>query len=164
MQQWYVMHTKPYKEHFLLDQLSRQQIESYLPVFHKSNAEGFSSGKAFFPGYLFVHTDIVEQGISCMLWVPGAKGIVCFGGEPACVSDAFIQQLRTKMDQLNTGERTRYLRYREGDQVTIASGPFEGFQAVFNQYLPDRDRVRLLLKTLAELNVRVEIPAGQLAI
>lgn len=164
MQQWYVMHTKPYKEQFLFDQLKHNQIESYLPVLKKTNPFGSSFGRAFFPGYLFVRTDISICGISRMLWIPGAKGIVCFGGEPACISDAFIQHLRTHMDQLNTGERTRYLRYREGDSVTIAAGPFEGFQAVFNQYLPDRDRVRLLLKTIAEINVHVEIPAGQLAL
>jgi transcriptional antiterminator RfaH len=163
MKQWYVMHSKPNKEWFLFDQLGHREIESYLPVLKKNKTLWISRGKAFFPGYLFVKTDITVCGISSMLWIPGAKGIVCFGGEPAWVSEMFIDQLKHKMDQMNREEKSRFYKYREGDVVTIASGPFSGFQAVFNQYLPEHVRVRLLLTTLAENNVHIEIPAGQLA-
>lgn len=163
MLHWYVMHAKPCKERFLFEQLCLNQVESYLPLVKKWGKLTLTAGRPFFPGYLFVHTDVIECGISHLLWIPGAKGIVCFGGEPASVPDTFIQQLKNKMDLINSASQSRTLSYHEGDQVTISSGPFEGFQAVFNVYLPEHDRVRLLLKTLAENSFHLEVPAHQLA-
>lgn len=69
-----------------------------------------------------------------------------------------------KMDMLNAEPKSRMLRYRNGDAVTIADGPFEGFQAIFNQYLPAQDRVKLLLKTLADNSIHIDVPAEQLAV
>jgi len=112
---------------------------------------------------MFVRVDILECGISQLLWVPGSKGIVCFGGEPASVSDGFVLQLKNKMNYLNTDLESRFKRYKEGDAVTISGGPFEGYLAVFNEYLPAQDRVRLLLKTITDSSIRLEVPAGQLA-
>jgi len=163
MLHWYVMHSKPQKELFLFKQLCLSQIESYLPVLKKNNQFTLPSERAFFPGYLFVRVDIALSGISQLLWTPGSKGIVCFGGEPASVSDSFIEGLMRKMDSINTEPKSRLLRYRNGDAVIIANGPFEGFQAIFNQYLPAQDRVRLLLKTIAENSIHIDVPAGQLA-
>ncbi len=163
MLHWYVMHSKPQKELFLCRQLCLNQVESYLPLIHKFDHFGMSSTRAFFPGYLFVRADIALCGISQLLWIPGSKGIVCFGGEPASVTDSFIEGLMRKMATLNAEPRSRMLRYRNGDAVTISDGPFEGFQAIFNQYLPAQDRVKLLLKTLADNSIHVDVPAGQLA-
>lgn len=163
MLHWYVMHSKPQKELFLYRQLCLNQVESYLPLIQKIDHFGISCTRAFFPGYLFVRADISVCGVSQLLWIPGSKGIVCFGGEPANVSDSFIEGLMRKMDSINTSPRSRLMHYQNGDAVTIANGPFEGFQAIFNQYLPGQDRVRLLLKTLAENSIHIDVPAGQLA-
>ena len=163
MLHWYVMHSKPQKELFLFKQLCLNQVESYLPLIKKFDHFGMVSTRAFFPGYLFVRADIALCGVSQLLWIPGSKGIVCFGGEPASVSDSFIEGLMRKMDSFNAEPKSRLLRYRNGDAVTIAEGPFEGFQAIFNQYLPAQDRVRLLLKTLADNSIHIDVPAGQLA-
>jgi len=163
MMHWYVMHTKPNKEFFLCEQLRLHQIEPYLPLIARIDRLHFPLSRAFFPGYLFVHIDLVTCGISPLLWIPGAKGIVCFGGEPAIVPDVFIQQLRAKMDAMSTYPFLKPPMFKAGDSVTIHSGPFEGFQAIFNQYLPEKDRVRLLLKTMAENSFYLEVPASQLA-
>lgn len=163
MLHWYVMHAKPQKELFLFKQLNLNQIESYLPLATNNGHFRLGGMKPFFPGYLFVRVDIATSGISQLLWIPGSKGIVCFGGEPASVSDGFILQLKIKMGSINSEPGSRMQRYHDGDPVTISSGPFEGFQAVFNEYLPAQDRVRLLLKTIADSCIRLEVPAGQLA-
>jgi len=158
------MHSKPQKELFLFKQLGLNQIEAYLPMLTRSGSLDLHRSRVFFPGYLFIRTDIHQCGISQLLWIPGSKGIVCFGGEPASVSDGFVFQLKDKMGHLNADTASRVQRYRDGDSVTLSSGPFEGYQAVFNEYLPAQDRVRLLLKTIADSSIRLEVPAGQLAV
>lgn len=156
---WYVMHSKPQKELFLLNQLHSNRIEAYLPML---NSRTTGKARPFFPGYLFICVDIAITGISELLWIPGSKGVVCYGGTPASVPDQFIQRLKQEMETIDAEPHTRMLRYKDGDLVKICSGPFEGFQAVFNQYLPEQDRVRLLLRTLAENSIYLEVPASQL--
>lgn len=153
------MHSKPQKELFLLNQLHSNRIEAYLPML---NSRTTGKARPFFPGYLFICVDIAITGISELLWIPGSKGVVCYGGTPANVPDQFIQQLKSKIDTIESGPAPRKLPYKPGDVVRLCSGPFEGYQAVFNQYLPEQDRVRLLLKTLAENSVYLEVPAAQL--
>jgi len=156
---WYVMHSKPQKEQFLFNQLRSHRIETYLPMLHTH-----TTGKArpFFPGYLFICVDVAITGISELLWIPGSKGVVCYGGTPANVPEQFIEQLKHKMETIESEPALRKMPYKHGDMVRLCSGPFEGYQAVFNQYLPEQDRVRLLLKTLAENSVYLEVPAAQL--
>lgn len=101
--------------------------------------------------------------MSTLMWMPGSNGVVCFGGEPGMVPDAFIHQLQHKMDRLNEEPQAKWARYQKGERVEITHGPFEGYQAVFDQYIPSSDRVRLMLKTIAEHQLKVEIPGEQLA-
>lgn len=164
MLNWYVMHTKPHKELFLFEQLYLNQIEAYLPLLKKNYRFERAGARPFFPGYLFVRVDITVSGVSLLLWIPGSKGIVCFGGEPASVSDPFIQQLKSKMELVNSDLKSKFRTYHAGDSVTITTGPFEGFEAIFDHYLPEQDRVQLLLKTLGDNNYHLEVPAGQLAV
>lgn len=159
---WYVMHSKPQKELFLFNQLNLNRIETYLPMVKARNPKAHKRTRPFFPGYLFINVDLAITGTSELLWIPGSKGVVCFGGTPASVPDQFIQRLKQEMETIDAEPHTRMLRYKDGDLVKICSGPFEGFQAVFNQYLPEQDRVRLLLRTLAENSIYLEVPASQL--
>jgi len=162
MMHWYVLRSKPLKEIFLFSQLGFQNIEAYIPLVlnRKKNKSGNSCN--FFPGYLFVRVDMEQNGMSNLMWMPGSNGVVSFGGEPGVVPDAFVQQLRRKMDHLNEEPQAKWVRYRKGERVEITRGPFEGYQAVFDQYLPSSDRVRLMLMTIAEHQIQVVIPGEQL--
>lgn len=157
---WYVMQSKPQKERLLNSQLSINQIESYLPLVKTRNRTGRSITKTFFPGYMFVRLDLTARGISDLNWIPGSRGLVSFGDQPASVPDHFIQQLKNKLEDLNTKQKTRMHNYRQGDIVTITTGPLEGYRAIFNQYLPDKDRVRLFLDMLSENTISLEVPAS----
>ncbi len=163
MMHWYVLRSKPLKEIFLSKQLGFRNIEAYIPFVLKRKKYDPKKSCNFFPGYIFVRIDLEKIGLSALKWIPGSNGVVCFGGEPGVVPDAFIHQLRYKMDRLNEEPQAKWARYQKGDRVEIKHGPFEGYLAVFDQYLPSSDRVRLMLKTIAEHQLKVEIPGEQLA-
>jgi transcription antitermination factor NusG len=78
----------------------------------------------------------MQKGISSLKWVPGSNGVVCFGDEPGEVPEPFIQVLKHKVNRLNEEPQAMWAKYRKGDPVHIKSGPFEGYQAVFDQYIP----------------------------
>ncbi len=164
MMHWYVLRSKPLKEIFLSNQLGFHNIEAYVPLVLNRKKNNSQKSCNFFPGYIFVRIDLEKLGMSALMWMPGSNGVVCFGGEPGVVPDAFIHHLRHKVDHLNEDPQSKWARYQKGDQVKIAQGPFRGYEAVFDQYLPSSDRVRLMLKTIAEHQLKVEIPGEQLAL
>lgn len=164
MMHWYVMRSKPLKELFLYQQLGLHGIEAYIPLvpFRKKGAAS-QIAHNFFPGYLFIHVDLVQSGISCLMYIPGSNGVICFGGEPGVVPEAFIQQLKWKVNHFYETPQPLFSKYKKGDSIRIASGPFEGYMAVFDHYIPTADRVRIMLKTIAEYQVRLEIPSEQIS-
>jgi transcriptional antiterminator RfaH len=65
--------------------------------------------KRLFPGYLFVHLDPEITHTTTISTVPGAKGFVRFGGEPAVVDESIIEALKEAIflisnDRLDTLE------------------------------------------------------------
>ena len=164
MNKWYVMQSKPQKEYFLYSQLRLSQIETYLPLVNVENQNGRTTKKPFFPGYLFIHLNLSKSGTACLQWMPGAKGIVSFGGQPACVPDYFIYQLKNKLETMNTAHKSRSLHISEGSTVKIVQGPFEGYDAIFNEYLPEKDRVNLFLKSLSDSTFSIEMPASHITV
>jgi transcription antitermination factor NusG len=118
--------------------------------------------KPYFPGYLFVSIDPVQDGFSNLQWLPGAIGIVNIGGEPASVPDRLLEAIRTTVDQINQyGLKSTY-DLKAGDLVTITAGPLAGYQAIFDVRLPGSERVRVFLQMLQDRQVCVNLPRWQL--
>jgi transcription elongation factor/antiterminator RfaH len=160
---WYVLHTKPRKEEFLRDQLGIRSIEAYCPRIrvHVVNPRA-RKVSPYFPGYLFVHVDLNNISPSTLQWMPGASGLVSFGGEPAFVPEGLIQAIRQRVDKVNASGGELYDGLHPGEEITIQGGPFTGYEAVFDTRLPGSERVRVLLKLLSKQQVPLELPDGQI--
>ena len=102
----------------------------------------------YFPNYLFVHVDLDVINVSDLRWMPGASGLVSFGGEPASVPDLLIAAVKKQVDQHNESVRDREKNFKQGDVVFIQDGPFAGYEAVFDTHISGQDRVRVLLSLL----------------
>lgn len=160
MVHWYVMHSKPRQEAFLCEQLFIHRIEAYLPSIRLKPANPRSKKEQpFFPGYLFIHVDLEKFSPSDLRWMPGAIGIVCYGGEPAYVTDNVIQAIQ---EQVEAPSKEYDDLFKPGDAVLIKDGLFADYKAIFDFRLPGHDRVRVLLELLQDQRMRLELSAGQL--
>jgi transcriptional antiterminator RfaH len=160
MAHWYVIQSKPQKEDFLMHQLSLHSIESYYPCIRERRSRSLLPRKvAYFPGYIFIHTDLQKTGLSSLRWMPGSMGLVCFGGEPGIIPDAFILAVRQAVLRASLDDSSIH-RFSNGQKVWIQEGTLKGYEAIFHSYLSGEDRVRLLL-CLAQnhAQVSVTIPA-----
>jgi transcription antitermination factor NusG len=161
MEQWYVIQSKPQKEKLLYEQLCLREIEAYYPSIRikpvNPRARKF---KSYFPGYLFVHVDLDLVGTSALQWVPGAIGLVKFGGEPASIAESLLQAIRSKIEKNGADDSYYAARFKHGDTVSINEGPFSGLKAIFDTRLSGSQRVRVLLEVLRDQQLRVELPAG----
>ncbi|MEW6285709.1 MAG: transcription termination/antitermination NusG family protein [Chloroflexota bacterium] len=155
---WYAMRSKPNKEEFLAAQLQAYGLEVFFPVLHvkpvNPRARKF---RPYFPNYLFVHVDLGTVNISDLNWMPGASGLVSFGGEPASVPDLLIAALKKQIEHHNAFLRDQQNNFQRGDVVLIETGPFAGYEAVFDTHLSGRERVRVLLSLLQRRQMPVEI-------
>jgi transcription antitermination factor NusG len=155
---WYVLRTKPHKERLVWQQAEARGLEVYLPQLpaNPSNPRA-KKFKPFFPGYVFVKTNLEQTGFSVFQYMPFTHGLVSFGGEPASVNDSFIHTIRRREDELKRKGTEDLRGYNQGDRVWIQSGPFAGYKAIFDVRLSGQERVRVLLSMLSDRHVALEI-------
>lgn len=160
---WYVIHSKPNKEEFLYDQLCTRNIDAYYPSINVNPVNPRARKRMpYFPGYLFVSANLNAIGSTTLRWMPGAIGLVDFGGEPASIPDELLQRIRHIVDRLNSIGKDRISKFKHGDRVTIQSGPFAGYHAIFDSRLPGYERVRVLMQMLRDRQIGVELSVGQI--
>ena len=97
-----------------------------------------------------------------MQWMPGAVGFVSYGNQPSMVQDALIHGIKKRVDEINIAGGELFHELKQGDLVEIQSGPFAGYEAIFDVRLAGSERVRVLLKLLQGRSTKMEIPAGLL--
>lgn len=155
--QWYTIFCKPHKEAQVADYLRSQNIDVYYPVLRVKPVNPRASKiRAYFPRYIFVHTDLETTGMSTLQWVPGAVGLVKFGGEPAIVPDAFIDYLQERIAEIQAAGGLHLDGLKQGDPVRIKDGPLAGYDAIFDVHLSGAERIQLLLHCLGrETKVKV---------
>ncbi len=100
--------------------------------------------------------------MSTFQWMPHAKGLVSFGGEPAAVPESLIHAIRRRVQEINLAGGERLEGLQPGDEVIIEHGPFSGYEAIFDVKLPGSERVRVLLKMLSRQQVPLELSAGNI--
>jgi len=161
--QWYVLRSKPNKELALWRELSARGWECFYPQLRVQPVNPRSRKvRAYFPGYLFLHTDIEQVGISAVQWVPFSSGFVSFDGWPAMVPDSLVQAIRRHVEEINAAGGEQFVDLKQGETVTIQGGPFDGYEAIFDTRVAGTERVRVLLKLLRVRQVKVELPDGQI--
>lgn len=160
---WYAMRSKPNKEDFLAGQLDSYGIEVFYPRIHVTPVNPRARKVVpYFPNYLFVHVDLDVINASILRWMPGASGLVNFDGEPASVPDLLIGALQKQINDLNESSKSLLDELKRGDKVLVQSGPFAGYEAIFDERIPGRDRVRVLLGFLQRHPIPLELREQQI--
>ncbi len=158
---WYVVHSKPNMEQFLAGQLESRQIIYYLPLLTvKPKNPRCKKSKPYFPGYLFIHADDRSANRLLIERTPGVAGLVNFGGEVAFVPDTILNTIRQKVEQINFTDAETCRKFSKGEKLKIHSGPFAGYDAIFNSSIDGRDRVRVLLTLVEKRMLTVELPVA----
>jgi transcriptional antiterminator RfaH len=160
---WYALRSKPNKEMPLWRELSARGLECYYPRLHVKPVNYRSrTVRPYFPGYVFLHTDLECMGISRFQWMPFSLGLVSFGGAPAMVPDHILNAIRRRVDEINAAGGEQLEGLQRGDPVRIQGGPFDGYEAIFDVRLPGNERVRVFLKLLRVRQMKLELPANQI--
>jgi transcription antitermination factor NusG len=160
---WYTLRSKPRKEEVLWKQLRSQDFEVFFPRLKVQPINPRARKlKPYFPGYMFIHVDLDEVGISTFQWMPHAIGLVAFDGVPATVPENLVHAIIKKVEQIAAAGGEVFDGLKPGDQVRISDGVFAGYEAIFDTRLPGSERVRVLIQMLSDRRLAVEMSAGQI--
>ncbi len=161
---WYALRSKPRKEETLWRQVCARGFQVFFPRLRVFPVNPRAKKvKPYFPGYMFVHVDLDDVGLSTFQWMPYAVGLVCFDNEPAIVPENLIHALRKRLEEIAAAGGEIFEGLRPGDPVKIRNGPFAGYEAIFDARLPGSERVRVLIQMLSDQRrIPVELGASQI--
>mgnify|MGYP001437260729 CR=1 FL=1 len=159
--EWYLLKTKIRQEKRAMENLKRQHIECYCPeVLVEKIFRGKKSKiiEILFPGYLFVNFKNPASSIHSVKNTRGVQSFVAFGGSPALVPSAVIQELKEKT---KTQENLRISNVpKRGDKLKVTDGLFSGISVVFFQ--PNGEERAEVLLTMMNQQVKASIKYSNL--
>jgi transcriptional antiterminator RfaH len=148
MRNWYVIQTKPKKEEEAKSYLSVNGLEVFNPLietFTPRNGRISKELKPLFPSYIFGKFEL-EQDYPLVRWARGVKKVLGFGGYPTSVSEEVIEMIRKRTDDSGVVRKTNQFKFN--DMVRIKSGPLKDLSGMFERWVSDSERVRILLNLI----------------
>ena len=146
---WYCVKARPRQERAAKLALGNEAgVEVFCPMlgFERARKSGrVRVVEAMFPGYLFARF-FYEEKHRLVGTSNGVSAIVSFGGSPAVVPEAVINELRASVADGETVEIPTSLSV--GEEVQMVEGPFQGLRAIVTGVMPARARVTVLLELL----------------
>ena len=145
---WYVIQTKPKKEKEAESYLAPKGVEIFSPLletFSFMNGRMQETVKPLFPNYIFGKFDL-EQNYPLVRWGRGVKTVLGFGGYPVPVAEEVIETIRRRTG--TDGIVRRRNRFEANDVVRVTAGPMKELLGIFERYISDGERVRILLNLI----------------
>lgn len=146
MKGWYLIYSKPRQERLALENLQRQNYETYLPLIrHRRRRKGqyLTIIEPMFPRYLFIHLSTQDENWGPIRSTIGVTQLVRFGNVPAQVPDDLVSILQAREDAEGIQELPQP-DFQRGDTVRIVDGAMAGYEAIYYAKT-SKERVILLL-------------------
>ena len=151
---WYLVRTKPHKELWVRDQLVRSSTEVFLPLL-RTRRRLRTALSPLFPCYLFANIEL-QRDYFTVKYTAGVNGLVSAGLEPLAVPSSIIEDLKQRGS--DGAVELPHKAFGRGERVKVVSGPFRGFDAIFERYLSSTERVAILLEAIQTQGIRVVLP------
>ena len=144
---WYVVQTRSRQASRADENLRNQNYTTYLPQLQVEKiyrSKRIKRPEPLFPNYLFIRLCAYADDWRPIRSTRGVLRLVEFGGEPAPIQDAMVDEIRRR-----TGETPAHPTFRRGEHVEITAGPFRGLEAIFEAF-DGEERVILLLNLMQQ--------------
>ena len=158
---WYVIRTKPKSEARARSYLEQLGIDTFLPWLETYQSNAGKPAKVcnpLFPNYLFVQFDLM-QNYPLVKWGKGVNKILGYGKFPTPIADEVVSAIKSRTDEKNIIKQASKLN--KNDPIRIMSGPFKDLLGIFDRWVSDSERVRVLLNLIG-YQPNVELHYSQL--
>jgi transcription antitermination factor NusG len=159
---WYVLQSKPNKEEFFWGELIAHFIEVYYPCIQAKAANPHAyKDKPYLPGHLFIHVDLQVQSPDIFKNMPGSRGLVTCGDQPAPVPEALITIIRQHVNRINATGGEKIPGMSAGVAFARPDFPLTGYKTFFDGCLSGEERVRRLRGLLRGELQPVDLPGQE---
>lgn len=145
---WGVINTHPHKEAFAIENLQRQNFQTYCPLVQKRIKHARREEdvlRPLFPSYVFVQIDVTAHRWRSISSTFGVRALVSFGERLSFLHDDFINSLRARqVDGVIVRPESPYV---VGQKVKVAGGAFDGLVATIIE-MKEKDRLVVLMDIL----------------
>ena len=142
---WYVIRTKPRNEELAELYLSSHGLTTFLPLMQTCRGRSGNDMTPLFPGYLFARFD-VKENYPLVKWGKGVNAILGYGRYPTPLADEVISIIKSRTNENNVVKIAYQLN--KNDCVRIRSGPLKDLLGIFDRWVSDSGRVRVLLNLI----------------
>jgi transcription antitermination factor NusG len=159
---WHVIQSKPHQEERVAAQLEEQtDIEVYSPrieVVSLRKGGKVKVVKPLFPSYVFVRM-IMPDEWKLVTYTRGVARLIGGWQEESWIDDVVMDAIKARENEKD--RLINYYHFQPRESVVIRSGPLKDLYGIFERYVDDRGRVRILL-SLIGYQASVELEAEEL--
>lgn len=163
MRRWHVIQSKPQQADRVAVQLEELlRVEIYNPKIEVRTVRGkrkLAQVRALFPNYLFARLDLPAQW-KTITFTRGVARVLGGWENPRPVDDAVIDAIRER--ERNKDRLISYYRFAPREGVVVRSGPLKDIHGIFERYVNEGGRVRILL-SLIGFSAAVELESEQVS-
>jgi transcriptional antiterminator RfaH len=156
---WFIVNSKPKQEFIAERNLRTLGVKVYLPLYFKKvkkNKEKVNVVSPLFSGYLFAQFPISEFYHK----VRYTRGVKMVLGSNEClwtIDGRRIESIKSRESDGIVQLSRKEERFQRGDLIKIDEGEFDGWEGIFYEELPDRERAIILL-TNVKFSSKLIIP------
>jgi len=171
--QWYIVHTYSGFEERVKENLT-QRIEALgmrekfgeikIPTETLVEMKGGKKREVqrkFFPGYILVEMDMVDDAWHLVKNTPKVTGFVGTGKKPTPLTPEEVDQILTQVVTTKEKPKPKHV-YEHGEHVRIIDGPFSNFTGVVEEVNVDRNTLKVMV-TIFGRSTPVELDFLQVA-
>jgi transcriptional antiterminator RfaH len=157
---WYLVHCQPGKELYAARSLDRRlKLQIFLPE-RELHLRDQTRKIPFFPGYIFIFTNLQCISLSSINTCPGVLRLVDFGEGPQPVPHSVVEFIAQQLAQLNGNTLSNH-HFHLGDIVQMKGSALQDLKLVFAGSAAPSQRVYVLLEFLGRLK-KVQIDVERL--
>lgn len=147
---WYVLNVKPKQELVAETNLKKLGVEVYVPLYYKTvkkNKEKVKIVRPLFSGYIFARFDLIKY-YHKIIYTKGIKSVLGNASSIWLLENDKVEEIKKREKDGIIVLKKKKEKFSRGDRVLIDEGSFDGWEGIFYEELPDKERVVILLTSL----------------
>ncbi len=147
---WYVLNVKPKQETIAEINLKKLGVEVYMPLYNKTvkkKKEKVSVVSPLFSGYIFARFDLVDYYHKVM-YTRGVKSVLGNTTTIWLLDNKKIEEIKSRELNGIITLKSKNDAFFKGDRVIVDEGSLDGWEGIFYEELPDKERVTILLTSM----------------
>jgi transcriptional antiterminator RfaH len=159
--EWFILQFKSNSHRQATKNLNRQGFETFLPLHDTTSRRSsrfMNTSKPLFPGYMFIKFDRAKPEWHKINNTYGVSRLITCNSILKSIPTRFVDSLMERYDF--SGKLLPIQKLKNGDQVTVLTGPFTNFIATVEKYEADQ-RIWILLDLMGR-KTRIQTPLDAL--